>query len=363
MAAISLCMIVKNEEKNLAECLDSVKSAVDEINIVDTGSNDGTVGIAAQYTDRVFNFSWVDDFAAARNFSWLQATKDFVMWLDADDIITPENLGKLLELKAALGTDTDFVIMQYRVHYNDDGSASMIFPKARITRRAMGIQWRGAVHEDLDTRGHGVSVDLYIDHKYKDHRPSLARDARIMKKEIDSGRADYRIHYFYGLVEFYEDHYEEAEKYLCMVAESGFTSTFDPIEVYTALHFIYRRRGEVDKARAILEDNERLMEDKSEYFCCLGLFYADCLNNPEKACELYKQALRRKGTFLRTDIPGQRNPDYYYHIPNVLLGKAYVTLREPEKAAAYFERALEYRKNEEVERLIVKLRQLIAMSN
>ena len=74
----SLCMIVKNEEALLAECLDSLKAAMDEINIVDTGSTDRTKEIAASYTDRVFDFPWTGSFSDARNFSFSKATGDYI---------------------------------------------------------------------------------------------------------------------------------------------------------------------------------------------------------------------------------------------------------------------------------------------
>lgn len=64
MASISLCMIVRDEEAVLGRCLESVAPAVDEIIVVDTGSMDGTKAVAAAYTDRIFDFAWVDDFAA-----------------------------------------------------------------------------------------------------------------------------------------------------------------------------------------------------------------------------------------------------------------------------------------------------------
>ncbi|MER2072437.1 MAG: glycosyltransferase family 2 protein, partial [Psychrobacillus sp.] len=88
MITISLCMIVKNEEEVIGRCLASVKDIVDEINIVDTGSTDQTKEIVKQYTNRIFDFKWIDDFAAARNYSFEQATKEYILWLDADDVFT-----------------------------------------------------------------------------------------------------------------------------------------------------------------------------------------------------------------------------------------------------------------------------------
>jgi glycosyltransferase involved in cell wall biosynthesis len=108
-AEISLCMIVKNEEHNIGRCLSSVKDLVDEIIIVDTGSTDKTKEIASQYTDKVYDFEWIDDFAAARNFAFLQGTKEYLMWLDADDIIKPQNKDAFLGLKKFLGESTQNV--------------------------------------------------------------------------------------------------------------------------------------------------------------------------------------------------------------------------------------------------------------
>ena len=103
---ISLCMIVKNEEAVLARCLDSVRDAVDEIVIVDTGSTDRTKEIARGYTEKVFDFEWIDDFSAARNYAYAQATMDYQMWLDADDVLPACEREKLLRLKQTLPDDT-----------------------------------------------------------------------------------------------------------------------------------------------------------------------------------------------------------------------------------------------------------------
>ena len=87
-------MIVKNEEKFLQRCLDSVD--VDEIIVVDTGSTDKTKEIARNYTGKVYDFKWVDDFSKARNFSISKATKEWILVLDADEVI--DNMKKIKEV-------------------------------------------------------------------------------------------------------------------------------------------------------------------------------------------------------------------------------------------------------------------------
>jgi glycosyltransferase involved in cell wall biosynthesis len=98
MATISLCMIVKNEERVLGRCLASVRAIVDEIIVVDTGSTDGTIAVAEAFGARVFRAPWENDFAKARNISLQHATKEWVLVLDADEEIDPLDHARLREL-------------------------------------------------------------------------------------------------------------------------------------------------------------------------------------------------------------------------------------------------------------------------
>jgi glycosyltransferase involved in cell wall biosynthesis len=98
MTKLSLCMITKNEEHFLEQCLNSVKDLVDEIIIVDTGSTDKTKEIAKNFTDKIFDFEWCDDFSAARNESLKHATCDWILVLDADELIAREDHQKIKEI-------------------------------------------------------------------------------------------------------------------------------------------------------------------------------------------------------------------------------------------------------------------------
>jgi glycosyltransferase involved in cell wall biosynthesis len=100
MVLITLCMIVKNEEDKLEQCLKSIVGNVDEIIIVDTGSMDGTKEIAYRYTDNVYDFEWTDDFAAARNFSISKAGNEHVLMLDSDEITEEIDMTEIKRLIA-----------------------------------------------------------------------------------------------------------------------------------------------------------------------------------------------------------------------------------------------------------------------
>ncbi len=100
--SVTLTMIVKDEENNISQCLSSVAGLFDEIVVVDTGSKDRTREIAAEFGARVFDFVWVDDFAAARNAALARATGDYAFWLDADDVVDPPEREKLRELLEGL---------------------------------------------------------------------------------------------------------------------------------------------------------------------------------------------------------------------------------------------------------------------
>jgi len=85
MPRLTLSMIVKNEEANLRDCLESVKDVVDEIVLVDTGSTDKTIRIAEEFGAKIYRFNWINDFSAARNFALKQSTGDWILYLDADE--------------------------------------------------------------------------------------------------------------------------------------------------------------------------------------------------------------------------------------------------------------------------------------
>lgn len=183
MATISLCLIVKNEEQNLDHCLSSIEGIPDEIIIVDTGSTDRTKEIAAKWTQHIYDFEWIDDFSAARNESFKYATKDYILWLDADDILTPEDKVKLEHLKNTLTEEVDAVSMNYEIPQDNSRKFISNTTRLRLLKRTKGFIWKGIVHEDITTEDsyHLIKSDITVTHT----KTGSAPDATPSRRNLD----------------------------------------------------------------------------------------------------------------------------------------------------------------------------------
>lgn len=224
MITISLCMIVKDEERVLGRCLDSVRDLVDEVIIVDTGSSDRTQEIASHYTPHVYHFLWKDDFAAARNFSFEQATKEYIMWLDADDVLYEQDRNKLADLKQSLSWEPDAIICDYQLAFDTAGNATTNSRRYRLIKRSQGYRWHNPVHEYLDvTGGKVLQSDIAVSHhRMGDHS---ARNMRILQQWIArGGKLEGRMLFFYAnelldqqryleAMECYETYFQEPSGY------------------------------------------------------------------------------------------------------------------------------------------------------
>lgn len=190
---VSLIMIVRNEERNLADCLDSVKELFDEIVVVDTGSTDGTRAIATHFGARVFDFPWIDDFSAARNEALRHAHGDWIFWLDADDRVDEVNRRKLQTLFASLGQET--IAYQVKVVSQSAGETgtATVLDQLRLFPRHPDVAWRGRIHEQiwpaLERIGAKIqAADVIVQHVgYRDaaeRRRKLARDLNLLQIEV-----------------------------------------------------------------------------------------------------------------------------------------------------------------------------------
>lgn len=181
---ISVCMIVKNEEKNLAACLDCLQGIADEIVIVDTGSADATKEIAARYTDKVYDFVWVDDFSAARNFAFSKASMDYIYSADADERLDEENRTKFLQLKEVLLPEIEIVQMYYcnQLENNTIYSFDKEY-RPKLYKRVRQFVWQERIHEAVALEPVVYDSDIEIIHK--PHGNHGSRDLQIFAKMVE----------------------------------------------------------------------------------------------------------------------------------------------------------------------------------
>jgi glycosyltransferase involved in cell wall biosynthesis len=185
-------MIVRNEERNLAECLQPVAELFDEIIVVDTGSSDATREIAARFTPHVHEFAWCDDFAAARNESLRHATGHWVMWLDADDRLRPADVARLAALLETLDEQPRIYMMDTVSSSHHECEGEWRVTHRRLFRRLPGLAWRGRVHEQLSAGPESpayeaVNSEIEIEHVgYRDQtdsRRKLQRNIRLLQMD------------------------------------------------------------------------------------------------------------------------------------------------------------------------------------
>ena len=192
---VSLTMIVRDEEHNLPACLESAAGLFDEVVVVDTGSRDRTAEIAGSFGAKVFDFVWVDDFAAARNAALARATGDYAFWLDADDVIDPLQRERLRELLAGLGTGERpaYVVRCACDPDSQGGGGETVVDHIRLFPLRGDVRWSYRVHEQIlpALRRAGVPVrwsDVTVRHTgYSDpatRRRKLARDEKILLEEL-----------------------------------------------------------------------------------------------------------------------------------------------------------------------------------
>lgn len=331
MATISLCMIVKNESEVLARCLDSVRDAVDEIIIVDTGSDDGTREIAQRYTACVYDFEWIDDFSAARNFSFSKATMDYCMWLDADDVLTPAARDALRALKETLDPSVAVVMMKYDTAFDESGRAALSYYRERLIRRDAGMRWAGAIHEAIAPIGKVLHSDIAVSHR-KLRAGDPDRNLRIFEKLIANGQSLCpREQFYYGRELSWHGQYEKAARIFQTFLDDGLGWIENNIDACRQLAVCLRALGDKPGAlRALLRSFE-YDAPRAELCCDIGAHFLEQ--------QAYTQAIfwyRTAAACKRGDTSGAFvSSDCYDYIPYLQLCVCYDRLGDHSRAKAY----------------------------
>lgn len=223
LPTISLCMIVKNEEENLAKALNPVKEAVDEIIIVDTGSTDRTVEIAKSFGAKVYYYEWNDDFASARNEGLKYATCDWILSMDADDEMRGEDILRLKEFLR----DTDalgfyipiFSELEDRI---SNIKSTMVNYLIRVFRNDPRIKFSRRIHEYVaqsiyDIGGKIGKIDIPVFHRgYLDKealKKKINRNKRLIELALEENPEDHSLLVYLGRTYVILGEIDKAEEY------------------------------------------------------------------------------------------------------------------------------------------------------
>ncbi|WP_371362940.1 hypothetical protein SRRS_39580 [Sporomusa rhizae] len=215
---LSLCMIVKNEEELLSKCLEKIFSHVSEIVIVDTGSTDKTKEIAQQFTDRIYDFEWCNDFSQARNFSISKASNDWILVLDADEIVTEFDVNILKSLEKV----EELTVGRIKRINSIEDKWGPTQNTERISRlfNKRWFHYEGIIHEqivqkDSDKSYKTIPVGITVDHVGYDKevvnkKSKLNRNITMLQQAITTNSNDPYLHYQLGKSYYMAKEYQQA---------------------------------------------------------------------------------------------------------------------------------------------------------
>ena len=334
MITISLCMIVKNEEETLPTCLNSLKDLMDEMIIVDTGSTDRTKEIAASYGAQVFDFKWIDDFSAARNYAFSKATCEYIYSADADEDLDEENIALFQKLKERLDPEVEIVQMYYTNQlaqstvYNFDREL-----RAKLFKRLRPFVWIDPIHEMVRLDPVVYDSDIEIIHRPRNDHGS--RDLQTFKKALAtmSGFSK-RLHNMYARELTMAGTKEDilgAEEYFTETMTNANRSIEEVKEAACIVTRAARLRGDVPKMmKAAMKC---VASDGCAEVCYeLGLYYMEERDYDEAIVWFYNAAYMTEAILdlhTATDLP------------RIGLAACYKALGMPAEAAVYEQEAAE----------------------
>ena len=269
MLELSLCMIVKNEEKHLARCLSSVKDVADEIIMVDTGSTDKTVEIAELFGVKIFHFKWVNDFSAARNFALSKCTGDWILYLDADEELSPDSIEEVKKYKLHKRAGVNCTVKSLgSVSTNE---SVMKYP--RLFANVSGVEFVGKVHEqiidslrknkiplvesDIEIIHHGYAIDKEGLQKKKERNLSL-----LLSNENKKSNAYDKLKLIQTLISL--EKYDEAEVRANDIMKSKLSTGTDLSLAMFYMAQIKYEKNDLNSANSFALKSYKKLSDKPE---------------------------------------------------------------------------------------------------
>lgn len=349
MATVSLCMIVRNEEAHLSQCLTSVQPYVDEIIVVDTGSQDQTPSIAKQFGAQVYRFEWKDHFAEARNYALKRARGDWLLVLDADERLLPvdaELFRRLLTDDSASGY---YVLIRHlRSNKPDDYETDSV---CRLFRNLPGVSYQGRVHEDigksLNLRYPHLSIkrsELAVSHygylredAQAEHRSE--RNLKLLERAVREDSDPFFYRYAIGVESFIQERYSQAAEHLAPLLPGVPPSAGYAADLAYKLGYALWRTGQNTAALKAVETGLVREPSYAELQELRGVLLLE-EGRPEEA---YHQLIRYAGTASFTEERQRERSPYWMGLVHKQLGNRRQALDHWERclhSPAYRELAL-----------------------
>lgn len=328
MITISCCLIVKNEERVLARCLDCIRRIADEIIVVDTGSSDKTIDIAKRYTSKIYEFPWVDDFSKARNFSFSKATMEYIYVADADEVIQEEEIKRFLALKETLSNEVEIVQMYYanQLEFNTTYNFDKEY-RPKLYKRLREFVWVDPLHESVRLEPMIYDSDIVITHKPLSGHAK--RDFDIFRRAIQRG--DVLSHKLIGMyarelwIAGEDQDFMDAYPYFLKLLEESFHE-----DLYRQCQCVVARAariaGDSEVFFQVSLKNVALDHTSAEVCFELGEYYLSKENLKEASIWFYNAAF---------ETVADLNLRYHGDYPRQKLSECYERLNNTEEAKAY----------------------------
>jgi len=339
---ISLHMIVRNAESKLGRTLNSVKSFVDEMIIVDTGSTDGTKAVAEMYGAQVFDYEWNDDFSAARNYALSKTTGDWVTWFDAGDVLTPESIARFEWIREQpVMTDpnstVNYIVGFLNRNYDEFGNVYTLHATPRLIRKSADPNWIMPIHE-APVVGEPISHverGLIVDDPEGQLSVATDRNLRIIEKylainDVNHDRYKYLRARELELLERYEEAVVDADKIGELELDSGSAGDY-----YLVVGRSFGKLGIVEKQKEmLLKASAHLPELPTPFFLLGEIEYE--VGNWRKAIPFYQAASgdNRKQPAWVAIVP------HHTYQPLERLANCYLALGEMDLANQFFALAI-----------------------
>jgi len=262
---LSLCMIVKNEEAYLHDCLQSVQGVVDEIIVVDTGSGDRTPEIARKFGANVYQFEWCDDFAAARNACLQHASGDWILQLDADERLAP---GSKRELRRWLNNTSKMCVNVLIDSPKPQHKKGHISRAHRLFRNVPGIRYSGRIHEQISPSvaalngKEGFSNIMLLHLGYAKDEAEMAekskRNYELLRKQVQDEPDNAYWHFTLAQNLILSKRYDEANEHLQQALTLGGLPKDIRCSIFNNLAEVFMHKGEPEQAVKFAEQDRLL---------------------------------------------------------------------------------------------------------